>query len=325
MRGACTRRRLPNGRRDHRRLDRRGRRRLSDRCDRCRGRDRVNRRDRVGSAARQGRRARPIGRGRLARGALVGGHRVDCRQLGRRRVWNGRRRVGWCGLGHRRAGRGGIGRRRIARRFWSRGFSVRPGQCWRRHGAGRRFCGPLRRCGGRRARGGSPVRGTQMGAGRAALAGCGSGDGDRQGHRRSAGHTRRARGHPPHPASQVSRLPDPIRFHHLRITPFLDGLTRLFAQRIHPLPCAGHSRPDRQSVARVAAFAAGSGGGSSSLGQSRSSLPDDRRPIFADEFRCIWAPLEQCAGRPPQVRDAGRLTYTVVIQQLSHRASRPSP
>ena len=45
----------------------------------------------------------------------------------------------------------------------------------------------------------------------------------------------------------------------------------------------------RSSVRRARRrVTAGSGGGSSSLGQSRSSLPDDRRPISAGGFRCIW-------------------------------------
>ena len=120
------------------------------------------------------------------------------------------------------------------------------------------------------------------------------------------------RPHPPRPrspaapgvAGQPTPGSDPI-------SPFANytifGRSNAAFRTANSPPTLRGPQSPRSSVRRARSrVAAGSGGGSSSLGQSRSSLPDDRRPIFADEFRCIWAPLEQCAGRPPQVRDAGR-------------------
>jgi len=60
-------------------------------------------------------------------------------------------------------------------------------------------------------------------------------------------------------------------------------------------PTLRRPQSPRSSVRRARSrVTAGSGGGSSSLGQPRSSLPDDRRPISAGGFRCIWPPGAGC-------------------------------
>ena len=91
---------------------------------------------------------------------------------------------------------------------------------------------------------------------------------------------------------------------------FMEGpigrrLTRILAPRIHPPTLRGPQSPDRQSVAHVAALrpvAAAVKARSASRG-AHCQTTDGPYPLVGF---AASGPLEQCAGRPPQVRDAGR-------------------
>ena len=81
------------------------------------------------------------------------------------------------------------------------------------------------------------------------------------------------------------------------------ALARIFAQRIRPQPCAGHNRPDRQSVAQVAAFRPVAAV-VKLAGQGEEHAAKGTSAHIRLRFRC-FRPLQPCALCRPQVRDAG--------------------
>ena len=92
-----------------------------------------------------------------------------------------------------------------------------------------------------------------------------------------------------------------MQIFHYYSTPAL--LARIFAQRIRPQPCAGHNRPDRQSVAQVAAFRPVAAV-VKLAGQGEEHAAKGTSAHIRLRFRC-FRPLQPCALCRPQVRDAG--------------------